>query len=140
MRGARRSRSWPTCAVPRSGAHEADGVAVGTVTRAGAEPELNAATYSRWAAASIRLTTRTSCCAARTIVAPVESAGLASRSAASSRSCVSIGSSVTANDEPPPIGGEPTRGAVFHSGTCVGNMSCRACLSPPEPIIPTSSP
>ena len=46
----------------------------------------------------------------------------------------------TSNDEPVPIGGEPTRSSVCHSATCVGNMSWRAALSPPRPIIPTSSP
>ena len=35
---------------------------------------------------------------------------------------------------------EPTRGWVRQSCTCVGNMSWRAAWSPPDPIIPTSSP
>ena len=42
------------------------------------------------------------------------------------------GAAPTSNDEPLPIGGEPTRSSVFHSATCVGNMSCRAALSPPR--------
>ena len=47
---------------------------------------------------------------------------------------------VTSSDELIPIGGDPTRCSVCHSLTCVGNTSSRAAWSPPEPIIPTSSP
>ena len=42
--------------------------------------------------------------------------------------------------EPVPIGPLPTRASVRQSATRVGNMSWRAALSPPLPIIPTSSP
>ena len=88
----------------------------------------------------MRLTTNVRPDTARTTVEPVDSAGTESRSAASAFSRTSIGFAVTSNDEPLPIGGEPSRGCVRHSPTCVGNMSCRACWSPPRPIIPTSSP
>ena len=45
-----------------------------------------------------------------------------------------------AEHDPLPTGGEPRRSCVCHSVTCVGNISWRACWSPPRPIIPTSSP
>src|SRR5262249_4407117 len=119
--------------------HVADGVAVAIVNLPTAVPELSAATYSRPAARSIRLTAKGRFDASRGIVAPVESAAWESRSSPSDRSSPSIGL-VTSNEEPFPIGGEPTLSWVFHSATCVGNMSWRAAWSPPRPIIPTSSP
>ena len=109
----------------RRKADVAEGVAVAIVTFPAAVPELIATTYSRRAARSMRLTTNRRLVARRGIVAPVESAGCASRSAPSDLSSPSIGF-VTSNEEPLPIGGEPTRSCVFHSATCVGNMSCRA--------------
>ena len=126
--------------VPRSVVHVVRGVEVATVTRAWLVPLLNAATYSRRAAASKRLTTRTLPCASRTAVPPVESAGCAARSAASARSRCATGWFGWSNDDPPPIGPEPIRSCVRHSSTCVGNRSCRACWSPPRPTSPTSSP
>ena len=99
-------------------------------TRAAPLPALNATTYSRRAAASIRLTTSD---AARRVPArssrPVESAGCASRSAAERAQVLARSDATRAsNDEPVPIGGEPTRSSVRHSATCVGKRSWRACL------------
>ena len=114
--------------------------AVVTVTVAAVSPLLKPTIVSRLVDRSIRETTSTAPFAYRTTDAPVASSGWASRSADSVFECASIGFCVTSNEVPFPIGGPPTRACVCQSVTWVGNMSCRACWSPPEPIIPTSSP
>src|SRR5207244_8881484 len=81
--------------VPRSGDHADKGVEVRNESSAGAEPELNASTYSRGSARSMRLTTNVRPDPARTTVEPVDSAGTESRSAASAFSRTSIGFAVT---------------------------------------------
>ena len=123
-------------AAPSSDDQAEDGVAVCTVTVAGVSDALNAARYSRRAPRSIRLTTSVPSRASRTNEAPVESAGWASRSAPSARRCSDTGCATRSNDEPAPIGAEPTRSSVRHSATAVGKRSWRAALSPPRPIDP----
>ena len=129
-----------TVPVPNASVHAAFGVAVEIVTVAAVVPLLNAATASCPVARSRRETTSTASFATRTTEAPVASSGCASRKAASAFICAPSGLFATSKDDPLPIGGEPTRVSVCQSLTCVGNRSWRAALSPPEPIIPTSSP
>ena len=108
---------------PSSTDQEDEGVAVCTVTVAGSSDALNAATYSRRPARSIRLTTSVPSRDTRTNDAPVESAGCASRSAPSARRCAETGCATRSNDEPLPIAGDPSRSSVCHSETLVGKRS-----------------
>ena len=63
---------------------------------------------------------------------PVASSGCASRSVGEHPQLGLDRVVVTSNDEPLPIGGEPTRCCVCQSATWVGNMSWRASWSPPR--------
>src|SRR5215468_7031565 len=109
MRPCASDVGFAVAAFPYAGVHDADGVEVAKDTVAADVVLLKAATYSTFLDGSIRLTTATPPRAWRTIDQPVASVGFASRSAPSRVSSSSIGFEVTSNDEPPPIGGEPTR-------------------------------
>ena len=127
-------------AEPSSAVQAADGVAVCTVAVAVDSAPLKTVKYSWRDDASKRETTSSRPDDRRTVDEPIASAVCASRSAASVLNRSATGWAGTSKDDPAPIGGEPTRGSFCHSDTSVLNMSSRAALSPPEPVIPTSSP
>ena len=126
---------------PRSGDQSESGVEVGIRAVAAVSAELNATTYSRRSRPSYRLAANTESLPYRGIMAPPASAGYFALRADScfSRASMAVDSS---KEEPVPTGGVPMRDSRCHSGTCVGNMSCRAFLSvpSPDPVMPTSSP
>ena len=117
---------------PRSGCHEVElGVAVWHGHPRGASDgvERRDVLAARGAVDAAHDEQRPRARRGRTI-APVESAGCASRSAPSARRCSATGWPTTSNDEPVPIGGEPTRAPPSatrrpSSGTCPAARPCR---------------
>ncbi len=126
--------------LPRSGSHEADGVEVWTVTRAASSPALKTARYSRRASRSIRLTARRLCCATRTNDPPVDKRRM--RITKRSERTKMLGDRMADDVErrAGPDRRRPDPLLRLPLVDLVGNMSWRAALSPPRPIIPTSSP
>ena len=130
----------PSLGASRSPSQTTPGESVATLTVTGSRAAFRPTRSSRPDAGSKRLNTSVPWRAARTTAGPIARAGFAARTAASSARWAPTGLPTTSNDEPVPIGGEPTRSSARHVLTAVGNRSCRASLSPPAPMIPNSSP